>query len=756
MESRSIARPSLETRPARGLRCLAAALAPFVALALQSLLWPHISPYPWTLFYPAVFVSSWLGGPLVGVGATAVSMVLAAWFFVPPELSLALGQPGHLAPAGVFFVTGVLVSLLQQKLLQANRLAARASAERAAAEARGMLGERFQRLFEDAPEGIFVADSDGRCTEVNRAGCDLVGASREEVVGRPIADLVPPEDAERLCRIREQLLAGGRPVAEWRLRRKDGTIVPVEASASIHADGRWQAFLHDITARKKAERAQELLARAWETLASSLDYRETLQRVARLAIDLLGDVCTIDLMEKDGSVRRVVALHADPARAELAEELARLAPVRHFPSPFWTVVDTRRALLLADFSAEALQGAAQNDEHRRVLEALGIRSVLAVPLISRGHLLAVFIIASCRPDRRYDANDLRLAEDLARRAALAVDNVHLYQESCFQAAVTANLAEGVQMVCAANSTIVYTNARFEKMFGYGPAELIGRPVHTLNAPGEVPPSEKAAQIIGTLSREGRWRGEIENVKKDGTRFWCYASVALFEHPELGPVWIDVHKDITERKRLEETNARSLQEKEVLLKEVHHRVKNNLQVISSLFYLQQQRAEDGQIKSLLNESRSRVQSIALIHEQLYQSTSLAVIDLDDYLRRLIVALRSTYGAGRVEIETGAAGVVLDLEHAFPCALLISELVSNALKHAFAGRTGKLWARACRAADREIVLDVGDDGAGIPESLDWRNTGSLGLQLVQSLVRQLRGSIELDRSAGARFTIRFQSP
>lgn len=628
-----------------------------------------------------------------------------------------------------------------------------------AEEASRTIGERLRRLLEDTSESVFLADLDGYYTEVNRAGCELLRRPREEILGRNITDFSPPEAVERLWQIREQLLAGGRCVVEWKLQRKDGTFVPVEMSTGILADGRWHAFIRDITERKRVEREQQFLAEVWETLVSSLDYRETLRRAGRLALGLLGDVCTIDLMgaDNDVSARRVVALHADSDKAELVHKLEQFPPDRRFPCTTWKVVESRHSLLSADYTqGEMRRSMVQSDEHRRVLDAIGMQSVIAVPLLSRGQLLGVLTIASCRAGRRYDASDLRLAEELARRAALALDNVRLYQESHLLAAITANLAEGVIMVCTTNFTIVYANTRFEQMFGYGPRELIGKPIHTLNAPGDLEPAERSAQIVDHLSRENPWHGENENVRKDGTTFFCYASVSAFEHPELGRVWICMYTDITERKRLEEANLCSLREKEVLLKEVHHRVKNNLQIISSLFYLQRQRATAPQIKSLLDEGRSRIQAIALIHEQLYQSASLAIIDLDDYLRRLTAALRSMYGARKVEIETCAAGVALELEQAVPCALLISELVSNSLKHAFASHPGRVSVRARRAADGEIILEAADDGAGIPESLDWRNAGSLGLQLVQSLVKQLRGTIELNRSAGTCFIVRFRAP
>jgi PAS domain S-box-containing protein len=319
--------------------------------------------------------------------------------------------------------------------------------------------------------------------------------------------------------------------------------------------------------------------------------------------------------------------------------------------------------------------------------------------------------------------------------------------------MTMNLAEGAVLVRASDGCIVYTNPRFEELFGYGPKELIGEPVTVLNAGSEQEASELAQTIIGQLTLSGRYRGELKNVRKDGSEFWCSTSVSAFDHEDFGKVWIAVHTDITERKQLEEKNAQALRDKEVLLKEIHHRVKNNLQVISSLFSLQRERTQNEELRRMLDESRTRVQSIALVHEHLYRSPDLAVVDFDQYLRSLVFAIRESYGAERVEFEVDASDVVLDVEEAVPCALLVCELVSNALKHAFAGGPGKVRVTARHEGLNLCVLEVADDGRGVPADFDWMNARSLGLRLVRALSHQLRGTTVLDRSAGTCFRIRF---
>jgi two-component sensor histidine kinase len=203
---------------------------------------------------------------------------------------------------------------------------------------------------------------------------------------------------------------------------------------------------------------------------------------------------------------------------------------------------------------------------------------------------------------------------------------------------------------------------------------------------------------------------------------------------------------------------SAREKEVLLKEVHHRVKNNLQVIASLLYLQGRHARDEELAGLLMESRDRVYSMALIHEKLYRSHSLARIDFGDYVATLTRALSSSLGIepARVEIETQAAGVLLDVEAAMPCALIVNELVTNALKHAFPGQCrGHIRVSFQKASPERWELEVSDDGVGLPADFDPRRASTLGMQLVRSLTEQLRGTLELVPKDGTHVRIRFES-
>ncbi len=214
------------------------------------------------------------------------------------------------------------------------------------------------------------------------------------------------------------------------------------------------------------------------------------------------------------------------------------------------------------------------------------------------------------------------------------------------------------------------------------------------------------------------------------------------------------RDITARKQAEERIKTSLKEKEVLLKEIHHRVKNNLQIISSLLNLQSGYIQDKHAGEMFKESRNRVKSMALIHEKLYQSKDLARIDFADYIRHLTAHLLRSYSvhSPTVNLKVNVDKVLLDIDTALPCGLIINELVSNALKHAFpTGKAGEICVDLHKDQEGKLVLVVGDNGTGLPPEFDFRHTESLGLQLVSTLTDQLEGTLELDQSQGTTFKL-----
>ncbi len=211
-----------------------------------------------------------------------------------------------------------------------------------------------------------------------------------------------------------------------------------------------------------------------------------------------------------------------------------------------------------------------------------------------------------------------------------------------------------------------------------------------------------------------------------------------------------------RKKVEAQIKAQLQEKDVLLKEVHHRVKNNMQVISSLLNLQSRRVKDPAVFEMFKESQRRIRSMALIHERLYQSSDLSRIEFSQYLRNLTTHLFHSYqvDASRVQLKLEAEEVHLNINTAIPCGLIVNELVSNALKHGFPeGRKGELEIGLSAVPEDGYVLKIKNDGVGFPEGLDFRKTETLGMQIINTLVEQIGGRLELSREKGTAFRLEF---
>jgi len=220
-------------------------------------------------------------------------------------------------------------------------------------------------------------------------------------------------------------------------------------------------------------------------------------------------------------------------------------------------------------------------------------------------------------------------------------------------------------------------------------------------------------------------------------------------------WVGIHLDITERKRYEERLEASLREKEVIIKEVHHRVKNNMQDISGFLELQSNYIEDPLAVEKLIECQRRVRTMALVHEKLYQSKSLVAINAAEYIKSLIADLMDSYSLSTpVDVSVDVDDVNITLDMAIPCGLIINELVTNSLKYAFFGRPeGKLSLTLHHQEDHTFSLVVQDDGVGLPPDYEARSKASLGMQLVNVLVRQLGGEMKTDSDQGTRFTIIF---
>jgi PAS domain S-box-containing protein len=254
--------------------------------------------------------------------------------------------------------------------------------------------------------------------------------------------------------------------------------------------------------------------------------------------------------------------------------------------------------------------------------------------------------------------------------------------------------------------------------------------------------------------------EITLVDKDDSHKICSINSELMRDNNGKPIKIiGSLRNITKRKKAEEKVKSLLNEKELLLKEIHHRVKNNFMVISSLLDLQSENIQDQRAITVFKESHNRIRSMALIHEKLYQSQDLARIDFAQYIKSLADSLYRSYGVSplRIVLETEIDDVTLGIDKAIPCGLIVNELISNALKYGFpeeSSNNGRIKVILREMNEKKIELGVSDNGIGFPKELNFRKTDTLGLQLILLLAEeQLGGKVQLDRTTGTTFKILF---
>ncbi len=303
---------------------------------------------------------------------------------------------------------------------------------------------------------------------------------------------------------------------------------------------------------------------------------------------------------------------------------------------------------------------------------------------------------------------------------------------------------------------VYFSPRWKAMLGYAEHELANcfTTITDLIHPDD---REGTAQLIDDFlkGRVLRFESEFRMHHKSGQVVHILSRAVLVRDEADVPVrLVGTHVDITGRKKAEASIQASLQEKEVLLKEIHHRVKNNLQVISSLLSIQARGVKDEELRTVFRESQYRVRAMAMVHEKLYHSNNLAAVDFGDYLVTVTRELVQTFGRSGVEMQVEADPVLLEIDMAIPCGLIVNELVTNALKHAFPdGRKGRILVSLHRRGDHDVELCVRDSGVGIPPHVNFGESPSMGMIVVRSLADQISGTLALERTEGTAISVTF---
>jgi PAS domain S-box-containing protein len=420
----------------------------------------------------------------------------------------------------------------------------------------------------------------------------------------------------------------------------------------------------------------------------------------------------------------------------------------------WQLLHRHQAVIVEDVHQEPMLNGIAAD-----LDRQQVRSLLIMPLLQLTPALGVlcFDMPNAHTWSPYEIATLAEIVDylgiVIQEAFAQQERKRAEEQLHLLESVVVNAKDAVMITVAdlAYPRILYANAAFTRSTGYSLLEVLDQTPRILQGPK----TDRAAldRIRTHLEKGIAVEAELINYRKDGSEFWVDLNIVPIPSPEGRPEhFVAIQRDITERKHTEARINASLKEKEVLLKEIHHRVKNNLQVVSSLLKLQSGHLKKAQ-ESFLGESldpsiaafqdsQQRVRAMALIHEKLYQSKDLARTDFSSYVRSLVQDLLRSYSTSicPIQVRSTIHEVHLSLDAAIPCGLIINELVSNALKYAFPGdSTGEVEIQLYPDRDDQYVLIVQDNGIGLTQGIDLSQASTLGLQLVCSLTEQLGGTV-----------------
>ena len=317
-----------------------------------------------------------------------------------------------------------------------------------------------------------------------------------------------------------------------------------------------------------------------------------------------------------------------------------------------------------------------------------------------------------------------------------------------------HLATDAIIAVDVRKSVIFFNRSAEAMFGYSAEEVRAKPLKLLFRGGL---AGFHPERIGTLEKfpeEASEHREIVGRCKDGSEFPARVSLSKIEFDGETILSLTL-QDVMSHAFTEERLRATLREKEVLLEEVHHRVKNNLQVITSLLGLQARSIKDPATRIKFDESRYRIQAMAILHEILDESSSLAEIDFANYIQRLVAHLVRSYGAiGRIQMQIRADPLSCHRDIALPCGLIVNEVLSNAFKYAFpGGKSGEIRIDLRRDDSGMVHLLLADNGIGLPPGWDWKTSPTLGLRLVRTLARQIEADMQVNGSNGTAFSIAF---
>ena len=575
--------------------------------------------------------------------------------------------------------------------------------------------EKYRLLFANASEGIITLDIKGKLLDVNTKFSHMTGYAVDELVGKSALDLA------RLFRVSTRqvtskfagFVEGRTKRSDWTITTRDGEKLDITVFPSVikkeSKNIGISVMITDVTEQKKVQEALQQNERFLQNIFDSIQDG-------------------ISVLDTDLTILRTNTWIEGMYQAQMplvGKKCYQAYQNRDDMCPWCPSI---KAIKTGKVYRETVPYPSEDDPERWI-------DLSAFPLMDKHGKVAGII------EHVKDITDKVMAEKAL------IESEGKYRNLIEQSNDAIYLLYG--------NRFEMINNRFTEMFGYTLEETNASDFNfrKLIAAKSMPAIEERVKRF-SRGEELDPVYEFTAVAKSGREIECETSVTYVDYRGAKATQ-GIIRDITERKRSEQHIRRSMEEKELLLKEIHHRVKNNLQIISSLLSLQAQRIEDESALDAFVESRNRVHSMALVHEKLYKSDDFARIDFHGYVESMINRLLKTYSTGEnISLDLDIHDVALGIDTAIPCGLILNEMISNSLKHAFpSGRKGHIRISLRKLDTGLFQLVFADDGVSMPAHIEISKAETMGLKLIHLLTGQIEGSLEIERDKGTAYTITF---
>lgn len=806
--------------PAKFINPILITVSVLIYLLLLRFFFPIFNVTVFVLCFVPVAFSGWISGKHTGI-FTALVILILNYLLAPvsssPNPNLFIQSlPIDLAALGIGGLTGWFgdrfrnYKLISEELTKENITLAKKIREQTLAEEKLKVNrERSNSMIENIGEVIFQLDENYRWTFLNFAWTKLTGFSVEESLKTELTDYLHHDEKEKSVRFFSHIVNKGKSdsklITRFLTKQQSYKWVEVHCKKVLGEDQKITGIfgtLKDYTEIKQTEEALELNAR-FEKLIATIS-------TAFINIPLT----KID--QGISAALKVIGMFFNVERSYLF--LCSENEHTYIKSHEWIGNEVTRSIIksqkmgsaslsyleekLTSFETIYIPDVEQLPEEivslKKILQRSKIKSIVILPLIYSNELIGFLGFDAILHKREFSKESLQLLKVIAdifanayqnkkreekivslnhelesrvvqRTSQLEKANEELLNEILERTKIQTALEESETRYRTLFESNPYPMWVYEKEslhfltvndmairnYGYSKDEFLTMSVKDIYPQSEVP---SALEYLSKPQPNVHVAGIWKHIRRDGSLIDAEIISHAITFGEKDARLV-LALDVTERIKAEKQLQDSLAEKEIMIKEIHHRVKNNLQIISSLLTLQAEFIKDESSRGYFNDSQNRVKSMAIIHEKLYQTRDFANIDIKDYVSNLTLSLFKAYNINTklVEVDVEISNISLDVDTAIPCGLIINELVSNSLKYAFSdGRKGKMMIKLLPVEDDKLQLIVSDNGVGLPADLGSRETQSLGLTLVNILSKQLNGSLEMINKNGATFILTFLKP